>query len=125
MKIIIVGIGKLGEYLTRNLVKENNEITVIDNDYTTSKDLINNVDVNYVDGSGMDPNVLIEAGVKSADLVISVMDKDESNIMCSLLSKKLGAKNTIARVRGLEYSNMINTLKEELGLSMTINPELL
>ena len=125
MKIIIVGIGKLGEYLTRNLVKENNEITVIDNDYTTSKDLINNVDVNYVDGSGLDPNVLIEAGVKSADLVISVMDKDESNIMCSLLSKKLGAKNTIARVRGLEYSNMINTLKEELGLSMTINPELL
>jgi Trk K+ transport system NAD-binding subunit len=60
MKIIIVGIGKLGEYLTRNLVKEDNEITVIDNDYTTSKDLINNVDVNYVDGSGMDPNVLIE-----------------------------------------------------------------
>ena len=65
MKIIIVGIGKLGEYLTRNLVKENNEITVIDNDYTTSKDLINNVDVNYVDGSGLDPNVLIEAGVKT------------------------------------------------------------
>ena len=125
MKIIIVGIGKLGEYLTRNLVKENNEITVIDNDYTTGKDLINNVDVNYVDGSGLDPNVLIEADVKNADLVISVMDKDESNIMCSLLSKKLGAKNTIARIRGLEYSNMISTLKEELGLSMTINPELL
>ena len=125
MKIIIVGIGKLGEYLTRNLVKENNEITIIDNDYTTSKGLINNVDVNYVDGSGLDPNVLIEAGVDTSDLVISVMDKDESNIMCSLLSKKLGAKNTIARIRGLEYSNMISTLKEDLGLSMAINPELL
>ena len=125
MKIIIVGIGKLGEYLTRSLVKEDNEITIIDNDYTSNKDLINNVDVNYIDGNGMDPNVLIEAGVNTADLVISVMDKDESNIICSLLSKKLGAKNTIARIRGLEYSNMINTLKEDLGLSMVINPELL
>lgn len=125
MKIIIVGIGKLGEYLTRILVKDNNEVTLIDNDFSTSKDLINNEDVNYVDGSGLDPNVLIEAGVRDANLVISVMDKDESNIICSLLSKKLGAKHTIARIRGLEYSNMINILKEDLGLSMAINPELL
>ncbi len=125
MKIIIIGIGKLGEYLTRKLVKENNEITVVDIDYSTTRDLINNVDVNYVEGSGIDPNTLIEAGVKNADLVISVMDKDELNIMCALLSKKLGVKNTIARVRGVEYSNMLGILKDDLGLSMIINPELL
>lgn len=125
MKIIIVGVGKLGEYLTKNLVKDSNEITLIDNDFSASRDLINNEDVNYVNGNGLDPNVLMEAGVKDANLVISVMDKDESNIICSLLSKKLGAKHTIARIRGLEYFSTINTLKEDLGLSMSINPELL
>lgn len=125
MKIIIVGIGKLGEYLVRNLVKDGNEVTLVDTDFTTSMDVINNEDVNYILGSGLDANVLIEAGIKDADLLISVMQHDEQNVMCSLLGKKLGAKNTIARIRTPEYSNSVNLLKDELGLSMLINPEAL
>lgn len=125
MKIIIVGIGKLGEYLTKNLVRDGNEVTIIDTDFTTSMDVINNEDVNYVLGSGLDANVLIEAGVKDADLLISVMQHDEQNVMCSLLGKKLGAEHTIARIRTPEYSNSVSILKDELGLSMLINPEAL
>ena len=125
MKIIIVGIGKLGEYLAKNLVKDGNEVTIIDIDFTTSMDVINNEDVNYVYGSGLDANVLIEAGIKEADLLISVMQHDEQNVMCSLLGKKLGAQHTIARIRTPEYSNSVNILKDELGLSMLINPEAL
>ena len=125
MKIIIVGIGKLGEYLTKSLVKDKNEITVVDVDFTTSQDVINNEDVNYVLGNGLDSNVLLEAGVDEADLLISVTDKDEQNVMCSLLGKTLGVKHTIARIRTPEYSNSINILKDQLGLSMMINPELL
>ena len=123
MKIIIVGIGKLGEYLVRNLVKDGNEVTLVDTDFTTSMDVINNEDVNYILGSGLDANVLIEAGIKDADLLVSVMQHDEQNVMCSLLGKKLGAKHTIARIRTPEYSNSVNLLKDELGLSMLINPE--
>ena len=125
MKIIIVGIGKLGEYLVRNLVKDGNEVTLVDTDFTTSMDVINNEDVNYILGSGLDANVLIEAGIKDADLLISVMQHDEQNVICSLLGKKLGAKHTIARIRTPEYSNSVNILKDELGLSMLINPEAL
>ena len=125
MKIIIVGIGKLGEYLVRNLVKDGNEVTLVDTDFTTSMDVINNEDVNYILGSGLDANVLTEAGIKDADLLISVMQHDEQNVMCSLLGKKLGAKHTIARIRTPEYSNSVNLLKDELGLSMLINPEAL
>ena len=77
MKIIIVGIGKLGEYLAKSLVKYNNEVTLIDNDFTTSMDIINNEDVNHILGSGLDANVLIEAGIEEADLLISVMKNDE------------------------------------------------
>ena len=123
MKIVIVGIGKLGEYLARVLVKDENEVTLVDIDFTTSRDIIDNEDVNYICGNGLDSNVLIEAGVNEADILISVMEKDEQNVMCSLIGKKLGAKHTIARIRTPEYSNSINLLKEDLGLSMAINPE--
>jgi len=125
MKIFIVGIGKLGEYLAKSLVKDKNDVTLVDIDFTTSKDIIDNEDVNYICGNGLDSNVLIEAGIEEADLLISVMDKDEQNVICCLLGKKLGATNTIARIRTPEYSSSINILKEDLGLSMVINPELL
>lgn len=125
MKIIIVGIGKLGEYLAKNLVKEKNEVTLIDVDFTTTMDVINNQDLNYIVGSGLDANILLEAGIADCDLLISVMENDEQNVMCSLLGKKLGAKHTIARIRTPEYSNSVNLLKDELGLSMLINPEAL
>ena len=125
MKIIIVGIGKLGEYLAKNLVKEKNEVTLIDVDFTTTMDVINNQDLNYIGGSGIDANILLEAGIADCDLLISVMENDEQNVMCSLLGKKLGAKHTIARIRTPEYSNSVNLLKDELGLSMLINPEAL
>ncbi len=123
MKIVIVGIGKLGEYLAKNLVKEGHAVTLIDVDFTTSQDIINNEDLNYINGNALDVSVLKEAGVGDSDLLISVMEQDEQNTMCCLLGKKLGAKHTIARIRTPEYSNSIELLKEDLGLTMTINPE--
>lgn len=123
MKIIICGVGKLGSHLTKTLVKEEYNITLIDNDPVELQDVVNNYDVNYVQGSGLDPEILLEAGVQDADLLISVMTTDEQNIMCTLLAKKLGVKNTIARIRTPEYTKSIDIVKEELGLSMIINPE--
>ncbi len=123
MKIIIVGVGKLGEYLAKNLVKEGHAVTLIDIDFSTSQDIINNEDLNYINGNGLDANVLLEAGIKDTDLLISVMDQDEHNTVCCLLGKKLGAKHTIARIRTPEYANSTEILKDDLGLSMTINPE--
>ncbi len=123
MKIIVIGIGKLGEYLSRSLVRDKNDVTLIDLDYQTSRELINNEDVNYITGNALNTDVLIEAGVKECDLVISVMDSDEKNIICSLLSKKLGAKNTIARIRSKDMNNSIDLLKKDI--SYVINPEYL
>ena len=125
MKIIIVGIGKLGEYLSKSLVHDGNEVTLIDLNFDKTQDIINNEDVNYVCGNGLDSLVLEEAGISDADLLISVTSTDEQNLMCSLLGKTLGCKNTIARIRTPEYYHSISILKEKLGLSMTINPELL
>lgn len=123
MKIIIAGVGKLGEYLAKSLVKEEHAVTLIDLDFTTSQDIINNEDLNYINGNALDANILLEAGIKDTDLLISVMDQDELNTICCLLGKKLGAKNTIARIRTPEYAYSTAILKDDLGLSMTINPE--
>lgn len=125
MKIIIVGIGKLGSYLAKSLVRDNNEVTIIESDILKARKMTESEDLNYVCGSGLDPDTLIEAGIDNTDLLISVMQKDEQNLICSLLGKKMGAKNTIARIRDKEYEKSINMMKEELGLSMVINPELL
>ena len=123
MKIIIVGVGKLGEYVAHELVKENHEVTLVDMSFKNRNNIINNEDLNYICGNGLDSNTLIEAGIHDTDLLISVMDKDEQNVMCCLLGKKLGAKHTIARIRNPEYNNSIDIIKEDLGLSMSINPE--
>lgn len=125
MKIIIVGIGKLGEYLAKSLVKDKNDVTLIDLSFKRVQDVINNEDLNYIMGSGLNIDNLIEAGIKDTDLLISVMDKDEENVMCCLLAKKLGAKHTIARIRNQEYRESIDLIKDDLGLSMMINPEYL
>ena len=125
MKIIICGVGKLGQHLAKTLAKEEYNVTVIDNDQVELQDVVNNTDVNYVHGSSLDSDILIEAGAPDADVLISVMTQDEQNIMCSLLAKKLGVKNTIARIRTPEYTKSIDIVKEELGLSMIINPEAL
>lgn len=123
MKIIIVGVGKLGEYLAKTLVKDHHEVTLVDTDFTFALDIINNEDLNYICGNGLDPDVLIEAGIKDADLLISVMQEDENNIICCLLGKKLGAERTIARIRTNEYANALKYFGEDLGLSMVINPD--
>ncbi len=125
MKIVIVGVGKLGEYLAHELVNDNNEITLVDLDFYGKEYLINNEDVNYIEGNGVDYDILKEAGVGSADILISVMDNDEYNIVSSLIGEKLGVKHTIARIRKPEYTKLANIIKEDLKLSMTINPEYL
>ena len=122
MKIIIAGMGKLGEHLAKELSLDENEITIIDTK-NINNNIINNEEVFFVNGNALDANVLLEAQVADADLMISVMDKDEKNIMCSFLAKKLGVKKTIARVRTSEYSASIDLFKEDLGLSMIINPD--
>lgn len=125
MKIIVVGIGKLGEYLSKCLVRDGNDVTLVDTDFSSTRTFINNEDVKYITGNGLNSEILLEAGVEKSDLTISVMDCDEKNIVCSLLAKKLGSKHTIARIRNKDNNNSAFLLKREIGLSYIINPEYL
>lgn len=123
MQIIIVGCGNVGATLTEQLSKEGHNITVIDVDGYRTEAVANQYDVMGIVGNGASLTVQKEAGIEDADLMIAVTASDELNLLCCLIAKKAGDCNTIARVRNPVYNKEIAFIKEELGLSMIINPE--
>ena len=126
MNIIVVGCGKVGAKLIEQLSREEeHDITLVDTDANVVQELVNEYDVMGVVGSGIDVDVLKEAGISDADVLIAVAGSDELNLMLCLMAKKLGDCQTIARVRKPEYFKSINLIKKELGLAMVINPELI
>ena len=123
VNIIIVGSGKVGYTLAQHLNAEGHEITVIDSDEEKIKDLSSEMDIYCVLGNGTSYRTQKEAGIEKADLLISVANQDEVNLLSCLIAKKAGNCQTIARVRNPEYYDEIGYIREELGLSMSINPE--
>lgn len=124
MNIIIVGCGKVGQKLAEQLNMEDDQnITVVDLRYRVVQDIINQNDVMGVVGSGTSLEILNEAGIKDADILIAVTGSDEINLLTCLIAKKAGNCRTIARVRKPEYSREIDLFKDDLGLAMIINPE--
>ena len=124
MRIIIVGCGNVGRTLTEQLSQEGHSITVIDRDEELTEEVATQYDVMGIGGNGASFSVQKEAGIGHADLLIAVTTSDEVNLLCCLIAKKAGGCNTIARVRNPVYNKEISYIKEELGLSMVINPEL-
>ena len=124
MKIIIVGNGKVGYAIARQLSGENHDIVMVDSDAAALSRADSTLDVMCELGNGASISVLAEAGARTADLVVSVTNLDETNLVSCLIAKKLGAKHTIARVRNPEYRRDAQLLKQEIGLDMVINPDL-
>ncbi len=123
MKIIIVGGGKVGLTLTEYLAGEGHDLVVIDTNPKVTEHAVEEYDVMAITGNGATYAVQMEAGVGKANLLIAVTHSDELNIICCLVAKKIGVRHTIARVRNMEYGRQIGFMKEELGLSMLVNPE--
>lgn len=124
MKIIIIGCGKVGYDLAKQLSEENHEITLIDTNAEKLDRALATLDVQGIEGNGTTFRAQIEAGGKECDLLIAMTGEDEVNLLCSLIGKKVGAKHTIARVRNPIYNEEIGYLSDEMGLSLAINPEL-
>ena len=124
MKVIIVGCGQVGRTLAKELIREGNDVTVIDTSAEKIKAVTNNIDVMGIVGNGASHIVQQEANVKNADLLIAVTDSDELNLLCCVIAKKAGDCHTVARVRDHAYNKESNYLKDELGLALVINPEL-
>lgn len=123
MKIVIIGLGTIGRTILKSLSGEEHTITIIDDNKEKIESLIEKYDVLGVVGNGACLDIQKEANVGDADLAIVLTDSDELNIFACLVAKKLGVKNTIARVRNPDYRKQIIEMKDELGISMIVNPE--
>lgn len=123
MKIVIIGLGTIGRTILRNLSSEGHTVTIIDEDKLKIEQLIERYDVFGVVGNGASMEIQTEANVKDAELVIALTRSDELNILACLVAKRVGAKNTIARVRNPAYRRQIAEMKDDLGISMVVNPE--
>jgi trk system potassium uptake protein TrkA len=125
MNIVIVGCGNVGYALSEQLIKEGHEITLVDTDAERLTFVVDTLDIQGVAGNGVSYKVLKEAGVEDANLFIAVTNKDEVNMLGCLMATKIGKNcKTIARVRSPQYYEDMKYIKEELGLSMYVNPEL-
>lgn len=124
MKIIIVGGGKTGATLAHSLTDEGHDVTVIDPNADRIAGICDNNDVMGLIGNGMNYSALSEAGIADADLLIAVTGSDEQNLLCCLFARKSGQCATIARIRNPMFLNETEFIKDQIGLSMVINPEL-
>ena len=124
MKIVIIGDGKVGFKLAKQLSEENYDIVLIDPNEGKLKETINRLDIFCITGDGVSAEVQKQADVPHADLVIACASTDELNMLSCLIARRLGARHTIARVRNPVYLQQLDILKEDLHLSMAVNPEL-
>jgi trk system potassium uptake protein TrkA len=124
LNIIIVGCGKVGITLIEQLSKEGHDITIIDKKAAKVQEASGLFDVMGLVGNGASYSVQMDAGIENADLIIAVTGSDELNLLCCTVAKQVGDCAAIARVRTPDYSKEAGYLREKLGLTMIINPEL-
>lgn len=125
MKIVLVGGGKVGFALCRSLVAEKHDVILIEQDEAVLDHIVSRFDIMGLLGNGADFAILEQAGVQECDIFIALTEHDEVNMISAVLAKKMGAKETIVRVRNPEYSNAYFKEKNILGFSLIVNPELL
>ncbi len=123
MKVIIVGMGRVGMTLTEELRREGHDIVAIEQDANILQDCVNRYDIQGITGNGCSASILRNAGVEDCDMLISIMASDERNILCCVVAKALGARHLIARVRDPEYFAQFDFLRSKLGIGMLVNPE--
>lgn len=124
MKIIIIGLGKVGMALAAELCDEENDVTVIDKKEELVEDATGQYDLMGVTGNGASHSTQVEAGVETADRLIAVTGSDEINLLCCLMVKDGGKCHSIARVRNPEYHSESAYIRDKFHLSLIINPDM-
>lgn len=124
MRVIVIGVGEVGQHIARTLSAESHDVTVVDADAERVEAMQGDVDALVVAGNGASPKFLREVGAESADLLCAVTQSDEVNVIAALAAHQLGATRTVARVRDGEYFGEDTAFaRDQLGIDFVINPE--
>ena len=124
MKIIVAGTGKVGNLLADQLTRDGHDLVVIDKNSAALEAALEQYDVMSIEGNSASVSVLRAANIEQTDLLIAATGEDETNLLTCLTAKGLNPDiTTIARVRSPEYMESTDMLEEQLGLSLTVNPE--
>ena len=125
LKIVIIGAGEIGYDLASVLSKEKHDVTVLDRDKDSLTKAAETIDVLTIEGNATSGKDLVRAGVSDADILIAVTSIDEVNMITAMMSKRLGAKTVIARVRSDEFALPNAPLSpKDIGIDVMIHPEL-
>ena len=126
MQIIIVGAGEVGYNIANRLASENKRVIVIDKDESAIKRLTENLDVQTIAGSGSNPKVLIDAGIKNTDIFLAVTDSDEVNLVACLMANLISpTTKKLVRIRNADFDSYHDIFKKENpNINTVINPEI-
>lgn len=126
MKIVIVGAGEVGRYLSQLLSERGDDVTVIENSESIAEEMNEEQDVRVILGNGASAKFLEIADVKNCDFFLAMTAYDQLNIVACSLASKLGAKNTIARIHDQVYAdNSIVNYQDYFNIDFLLNPEAL
>lgn len=126
MNIIVSGCGKIGTAVVSALAGEGHNVTAMDRNPTVIEEITNVYDIMGICGNSADCETLEEARISTCNIFVAVTDSDEVNMLSCFIAKKMGAQHTVARIRNPEYNDRsLSFMRQQLGLSMSINPELL
>ncbi|MBQ1415618.1 MAG: NAD-binding protein, partial [Lachnospiraceae bacterium] len=125
MQTLVIGCGTIGSTIAALLCREGHNVTVIDRSRDNVQNVTDRLDAMGYCADGTNLDDLIEAGVKDTDLAIAVTEGDEKNFIACMLAKKAGNCQTICRVATAESQRNARFLRDEMGLSMVINPKIL
>lgn len=125
MNLIIIGAGEVGYHLASRLSQEKINIVVIEKDEEKAQRVIDTLDVQTIHGSGSSLEILKQAGIENADMLVAVTDSDEVNmISCLVASAQSKVPTKIARIRNPEYAQSSGIMGEGcLSIDLAINPE--
>lgn len=120
MRVVIIGGGNLGYYLTKNMLDRDYEVNLVERNKTRCMELANKLDAEVIYGDGTEMEVLTRAGVGRADCVICVTGKDQDNLVaCQIAKKKFKVKIVIARANNPRNLEALRRLGADNAMSTT------
>lgn len=125
MKFVVVGAGEVGFHIAQKLSSENKDVTVIDKNPDTLRRITEHLDVQVIEGSGCDPNILKEAGLEEVDTFLAVTDSDETNLIACFFANLIAPDvKKLARIRNEAYTHFSpGLLEHHLRIDKIINPD--